>query len=180
MTLEELYYISQIVAVVAIFASLIFVGIQLRQNTRAVHVSTAQAHFTMWHSLVTPLTENADMAKIWWQGLSDFDGLIEQDRMRFIVYAGNVFRFYESSRIQWRRGQLDSELWHAVEVNIREFASQPGVQKFWNIRKNWHSIEFINWFESLQSQVPSALYGPREPVGSKIAMPDSTTPEERK
>ena len=33
MTLEALYYISQIVAVAAVLASLIFVGIQIRQNT---------------------------------------------------------------------------------------------------------------------------------------------------
>jgi hypothetical protein len=32
MTLEELYYISQIIAVVGIFASLVFVGLQIRQR----------------------------------------------------------------------------------------------------------------------------------------------------
>jgi small basic protein len=36
MTLEELAYISQIVGVVAVFASLIFFGLQIRQNTRAL------------------------------------------------------------------------------------------------------------------------------------------------
>ena len=118
----------------------------------------------MWNSAVTTLTDNADMAKIWLQALSDFDGLTDQDRMRFIVFTGNVFRFYESSRIQWRRGQLDAELWHAVEVNIREFASQPGILRFWKIRKHWHSSEFINWFESLQAEVPSALYGHKASV----------------
>jgi hypothetical protein len=168
MTLEEFYYISQIAAAIAIFASLIFVGIQLRQNTRAVRVSTAQAHFTMWHSVSTPLVEDAEMARIWQQALSDFDGLTDQERIRFIVLVGNVFRFYESSRIQWRRDQLDSEFWHGVEVNIREFATQPGIQKFWKIRKHWHSIEFINWFESLPSEVPSAIYGQNVPVVQKI------------
>ena len=34
MTLEEIYYISQIVAVIAIFCSLIFVGLQMRQSAR--------------------------------------------------------------------------------------------------------------------------------------------------
>ena len=168
MTLEEFYYVSQIIAVIGIFASLIFVGIQLRQNTRAVLVSTAQTHFTMWHSVSKALTDDADMARIWWQAMSDFEGLIELDRMRFLVFVGNVFRFYESSRIQWRRGQLDSELWHAVEVNIREFATQPCIQKFWKIRKHWHSIEFINWFEGLQSEVPSAIYGQNVPVVQNI------------
>ena len=168
MTLEEIYYISQIAAAIAIFASLIFVGIQLRQNTRAVLVSTSQAHFTMWTSAAAPLVENADMARIYLQALSDFDGLTDQDRLRFVVFTGDVFRFYESSRLQWRRGQLDAELWHSVEVNIRAFATQPGIQGFWKIRKHWHSPEFINWFESLPSEVQSPIYGQGAPVTQKI------------
>ena len=54
MTLETLYYITQIIAVVAVVASLIFVGLQVRQgaeqtrlNTRAVK---AAASFEAMHS----------------------------------------------------------------------------------------------------------------------------------
>lgn len=175
MTLEELAYLSQIVGVFAVFASLIFVGLQLRQNTRAVHVSTSQAHFSMWHACVAPLTDNTDMAKVWLQALSDFDGLTDLDRMRFVAYTGNVFRFYESSRIQWRRGQLEPELWYAVEVNVRAFAAQPGIQRFWKIRKHWHSTEFIKWFESLPSEVRSSIYDQSAPVTQKIASSDLST-----
>ena len=41
MTLEELYYISQIVAAVAIFASLVYVAIQTRQNSRLMRAKAA-------------------------------------------------------------------------------------------------------------------------------------------
>jgi hypothetical protein len=54
MTLEEIYYISQIVAVVAIFASLIFVGVQVRQNSEQIKANTrsikAAAAFEGTHS----------------------------------------------------------------------------------------------------------------------------------
>ena len=180
MTLEELYYISQIAAAIAIVASLIFVGIQLRQNTRAVLVSTSQTHFTMWTSVASPLVEDADIAKIYWQALSDFDSLTDQDRMRFIVYMSNVFRFYESSRIQWRRGVLEAEHWHSVEVNIRAFATQPGVKRFWKIRRHWHSPEFVRWFESLPSEVQSPIYDQEAPVTQKLVPPGPDTQDERK
>ena len=36
MTLEEIYFISQIVAVFAVIASLVFVGFQVRDSSRAV------------------------------------------------------------------------------------------------------------------------------------------------
>ena len=48
MTLETVYYITQIIAVAAVLASLIFVGIQIRQNTEqakdANRLARAQMH----------------------------------------------------------------------------------------------------------------------------------------
>jgi hypothetical protein len=41
MTLEELYYVSQIVAVIAIFGSLVYVAIQTRQNSRMMRAKAA-------------------------------------------------------------------------------------------------------------------------------------------
>ena len=46
MTLEDLSYVSQIVGVVAIFASLVFVGLQIRQNTLATRAASHNASRT--------------------------------------------------------------------------------------------------------------------------------------
>jgi len=43
MTLETIYYIGQTVAVIGILASLIFVGIQIRQNTEQSKAAAAEA-----------------------------------------------------------------------------------------------------------------------------------------
>ena len=40
MTLEELSSISQIIGVVAVFVSLIFVGVQVRQNSEQIKANT--------------------------------------------------------------------------------------------------------------------------------------------
>ena len=54
MTLEDLAYISQIAGVIAVFASLIFVGIQVRQNSEQIKANTrpikASAGFEATHS----------------------------------------------------------------------------------------------------------------------------------
>ncbi|MEP3051922.1 MAG: hypothetical protein ABJP48_04175 [Erythrobacter sp.] len=48
MTLEDFYFISQIIAATLLFASLLFVGIQIRQNTKAVRASSAFEVNRMW------------------------------------------------------------------------------------------------------------------------------------
>ena len=53
MTLEAIYYISQIVAVFAVIASLVFVGLQVRDSSRAVRAATAQAvhdNYAGWYT----------------------------------------------------------------------------------------------------------------------------------
>ena len=42
MTLEQLSFLAQIVGAVGVLASLIFVGLQIRQNTQSQHVERAK------------------------------------------------------------------------------------------------------------------------------------------
>lgn len=71
MTLEQVSLVAQIVSAVAVIASLIFVGIQLRQATAAIRASSSQAHAALYTELVHSIIDNADFARIWTAGLED-------------------------------------------------------------------------------------------------------------
>ena len=75
MSLEQWADLSQIVGGLAVVASLIFVGLQLRQNTDAIRASTSQAHSAMYHAINTSVIDSSDFARIWRAGLSDFESL---------------------------------------------------------------------------------------------------------
>lgn len=160
MSLTDLASLGSFVSGIAVLASLIFVGFQMRQNTQAVKAAASQAHSANYHQLVSHIIEHADVARIWRRGLEQFDSLTDDERVRFLVFLSGAFRFFEATRLQWRHGQLDSEHWHNVESNVRDLAPHPGVKTYWTIRHHWHSIEFRGWFESLpQTVATSVLYG---------------------
>jgi|ERR1700741_302399 len=158
MSLEQASLISQIVSAIAVVASLIFVGFQMLQNTKAVKASTSQAHSANYLQAVSGIVANAEMAHIWRLGLADLDGRTEDERVRFFAFASALFRFYEASRIQWLRGQLDTEHWHTIEQQVISLASQPGIKAWWRLRCRWHSAEFQNWFGSIAPAPADALY----------------------
>jgi len=57
MTLNDLANVGQIIGAVAGVISLIYVALQIRQNTNAVRSATAQTvheHFAKWYHLVAP------------------------------------------------------------------------------------------------------------------------------
>lgn len=71
MSLEQLSFLAQIISAIAVIASLIFVGFQLRQATAAIRASSSQAHSGLYTDLVRSIIDNADFARIWSVGLSD-------------------------------------------------------------------------------------------------------------
>ncbi len=150
MTLEEASLISQVVAAIAVIASLVFVGFQLRQSTRAVRSATSVAHSDLLIQLGSFAFGTDEGARIWRLGLQGLDDLTENERVRFTAFISVLMRFYEATRVQWLSGQLEMAHWHSVERQAMGLSTQPGVKAWWQVRSHWHSAEFRNWFETLE------------------------------
>ena len=159
MTLEQISFVAQIASAIAVIASLIFVGIQLRRATLAIRASSSQAHSSLYTDLVQSIIDNADFAAAWSVGLTNPKALSEADWVRFVAYASALFRLYESSRVQWLDGSLDKEHWHTIERQAADFGHLPGLQRAWNLRSHWYSQEFRAWFEGLMPLEPPRPYG---------------------
>lgn len=152
MTLSDLAAIGGFLGGAAVVASLVFVGLQLRQNTQAMQAAASQAHAANLQQIVSDIITNNDAARVWRQGLSSPDGLTDDERVRFVALVSGFFRFFEAARLQWRHGQLDSQHWHYVEHQMRDLIRQSGVQMYWRMRKHWHSREFCDWVEGLPAE----------------------------
>lgn len=159
MSLEHVFFLSQIVSAVAVVASLVFVGVQMRHAIEAVRGSASQAHSAIYYAINASIISNGELARIWRESLLDFDSQGPDAKVRFVALVSSIFRFYESSRAQWLRGQLDDEHWQMIERQAISFASQPGIKSWWKLRRQWHSAEFRTWFEALPAADGLTLYG---------------------
>jgi hypothetical protein len=164
MTLEQASFLAQIVSAVAVIASIIFLAMQIRTATRAVRASTSQAHSALYHAIVVTLVDNGEFASIWRRALADFDSCSLDERVRFVAQASALFRYYESSRVQWLHGQLDQEHWFTIERQAMSLAAQPGIKSWWILRRHWHSDDFQHWFDDLEPAPRGLLYGTEDSV----------------
>ena len=162
MSLEQAALISQIISAAAVIASLIFVGFQLSQHTRAVRASTSQAHSATYVQALTGLFD-AELASIWRRGLSDFEALDDDEKVQFLAFTSSVFRFYEASHVQKLHGQLDLAHWRTVEQQVASLAGQPGIGSWWGLRRAWHSEDFQLLFENITPLPSEALYPTGKP-----------------
>lgn len=70
MSLEQLSYLAQIVASFGVFLSMIFVGMQIRQNTAALQRNEHNISMEEWASLRKTIATNREVAELMTTGLS--------------------------------------------------------------------------------------------------------------
>ncbi len=162
MTLEEIYYISQIVAVVGIFASLVFVGVQVRQNSEQIKANTrsikASAAFEGTHSwastnemIVADLSDEFLLMAISTydpgKGWNDFS---EAHRARVTLAQRALFQKLEGLYFLYKYGNLDKAIWEARSSWAAGVIKLPFYRQWWEFEKtqNIWSGEFVAVIEA--------------------------------
>lgn len=154
MSLSDLAALGSFVSGVAVVVTVIFLLLQMRQNTQAIRAAASQAHAANYQSLLASIVEDGDVARLWRVGLIDIEKLNDDEKTRFVALSSGLFRFFEAARLQWRHGQLDAEHWHSIDSQIRDTIRNPGLQIYWSMRRQWHSQEFCTWVDSLPKERP--------------------------
>ena len=148
MTLEALYYISQIVAVAAVLASLIFVGIQIRQNTEQAKAAAAQSVYENYASLYMWASEDLDRARIGIKGFKDIDSLSDEENAIFMGTWMAQFSYVQSAFYLWQDGSLKEEIWRTMETTLTTLLTTPGGKAFWQRRRSTFTDAFVAHIEA--------------------------------
>jgi hypothetical protein len=149
LTLAYISQISQTLGSAAVVASLIFVGVQIRQNTK---VTRAESHHAVSEALnqVNLLwARNGEAATIWLSGMSDRRALTPQDRWRFDAMIRAYLHVCETMYTQANLGTGDHSIVVAEEDGIKTVFSSDGVRAWWAENPFGFSPEFRSYVEKL-------------------------------
>lgn len=134
MTLEAIYYISQIVAVIGIFASLIFVGVQVRQNTKALKATSHHAVTDSFNAINNLIVNDPKVARLWRLGMAGAEGLDEDESVSFSFMMLGYMRIFETLYYQYSKGTLDKELFDEELKTLKwTVAANPGFLAWWTV-----------------------------------------------
>jgi hypothetical protein len=82
MTLEQLFYLAQIVASVGVIASLGFIGMQIRANTAALQRSEHNSTMAQWTVIRMAIAQHRDIAELMTAGLHGELAIDAADQLR--------------------------------------------------------------------------------------------------
>ena len=146
MSLEQASLIAEIIGGIAVFLSLIYVGIGVRQNAQAIRLSTGQAASQELRDVVAEWV-NPDTASVVAKGGKD-PSITGIEKLQFDAVMNTLMRVIENGYFQFSAGTLDPAIWEGFKRNYVDVMSTAGATAWWKVRKSWFSEEFQNYFDS--------------------------------
>ncbi len=128
MNWEAASAVAEIVGAISVVASLVFVGFQLRQNTRATKLSTTNELLTQFEDAVKDIGSNENIASLLFRGVPDPDSLEGIEQYRFTLLCQSYYFYMAKAHYQFRSETLEPEMWQAIQSQMANFMNAPGMQ----------------------------------------------------
>jgi len=142
MTLEEFNYIAEIIASLAVIATLLYVALEVRQNTAATQAAGRQASVDTQNDLVSLINSSSNLADILHRGANGLSNIKDGEIIQFGAFLDQAFITFETFYFQWKAGVLDPRLWSIYRHAIADFMVQTGQQQWWETKRHWYDQEF--------------------------------------
>ena len=155
MTIQDLGSIGEFVAAIATLCTLVYLAIQIRQNTRSVRASSFQASSRDILEIIDRVAVNSDLSRLFFEGLSDYESMSDEDRRRFATYLGSLLARWESLMFQREQGiVLDPTSFSFFYQNLRVVFARPGTRQWWSKARNLYQPNVQRLVEDLMSKGP--------------------------
>lgn len=159
MNLTDLANLGQLVGSIAVVASLIFVGLQIRHSTKASRSSTLQMNADYWLTHIATLADTRFSA-IYSKGALGREQLDSAEFRQFFLLCRITFIGLENQHYQYRTGLLDDDAYRGYEASIREqIAAFPGIRAMWQLVRHTYGTEFVKFLDEQIRQAPVLKHG---------------------
>jgi len=122
--LEQIYFVSQIVAATAVVVSLLFVGYQIRQNSENLRLNTRAFQVSAYHQAIEQIKDawfQPDLSDLLTRARAGEDTLSDAEHLRLsVLLSANLFG-HEITMHLAEQGVIDRELWTNMLENNRTF-----------------------------------------------------------
>ena len=159
MTLEDLGNLGDFIGGLAVIATLVYLAVQIRQNTRMLDRMGAMSKAATYQSLTALIVEgnalistSRDFAELRVRGREALGNLDEVDQHRFLVSMSSLFRIMENLFQQNAAGLITDEQYSSWQHMLRTHLSFPGTRDAWSQISPAFSAAFRDEVESILNE----------------------------
>jgi hypothetical protein len=144
---EALSAIGEIVGAVAVLVTLVYLAVQIRQNTAALRSAATQGAHDQVADLYRMLSTDSDLAMIFVRGCRSPDQLSDTETAKYFSLLMQVLFYVQNWHSQTRDGLMDNDLLHSWAKVLTDISKTPGFQRFWEQRQHIYSAALRRYVE---------------------------------
>jgi len=148
MNWEAIAAVADIIASIAVVISLAYLGIQIRGQTVEARLATGKELTNQLNYVYANLSDNAELADLFFEGISDFQSLSPGRKIQLSTYFSRLLRVMEGMFYQEQHGRIDAAIWSGLDRAIQDICRYPGMKMWWATRKHWFSDEFVAYLST--------------------------------
>lgn len=130
MNWEAIAAVAELLGVTAVFVTLIYLAVQIKQNTAAVATATYESTMTGFNDINVVVAGNPTLASILDLGCQNQDSLNAKEIVQFNFllrcYANQWWKLFKL----YQRGSLPEGEWRVFAREAVQFLDQPGCKPF--------------------------------------------------
>lgn len=150
MSLEQFAYLAEVIGVVLVIASLVYVARQLRQNTEAIQASTRHTIITTDIQIVDNGIAHPDIEHAMYK-----PELSDDDKVRLEWWLIELCRSREHQWFQYQNGSLDQKTWKSYLSGLRRNLSFVRTNAWWKeVSSVYFDAEFVSEVDKYLEDVP--------------------------
>tara|TARA_B100000767_G_scaffold117052_1_gene111751 strand:+ start:129 stop:641 length:513 start_codon:yes stop_codon:yes gene_type:complete len=149
-SLKKTALITEIIGGIALFISLIFVGVQFRENTIATKSATANAANAITVSWYNEAGNSAQSSQLLWDYIKDPKSITTgAEKFQATILMHGLILSFQNNYYLASEGTLDQDVQKSLTASISAIKNQPGWQEYWNNRESHFFVEFRDYMNSI-------------------------------
>jgi len=145
-TFQDLGSIGELLAAIATIATLIYLSIQIRSNTKTVKAENR--HRENDAAYLSSIIDNPDVARVWLKGLSAEPDSSPEDAVRFAfllgMFVATEAAFYDEVQLGiGSASRLDNR-----KIELMEILITPGGRRWWKRHRDKYGVDFGAYVDS--------------------------------
>ena len=149
LSLEQASYLAEIIGVIAVVISLIYVALQLKQNTQAIKQGSVKNIINTLRDATANLGQSEEKTEILLQLSQNTPELTMTQKVRSYVMLQNLMSAFELAYFEQSQGALEEEHWSGYQQFLVDICKAPGIREYWKARCTWYRKDFRAYMDEV-------------------------------
>ena len=155
MSLQEIYYVAEMVVGLAVIISIIFVAIELRQNTYAAKKSNAEQRETRLEWLYQNLIFDEEFRGFQQKTANNWEELTDDEKVRATTLGVQILTPLLNELVAHFDNQLSKNEFRILDQGLKLISQRPHAQRAFQFLKDRYSSEVQDyWLKTVQAAEP--------------------------